>query len=50
MSYGCDHHGTGSKPCTCDFCGMGKPIPDSIYGKNEQACKGLRLSRGPDPR
>jgi len=18
-SYGCDHHGTGSKPCTCDF-------------------------------
>lgn len=20
MSYGCDHHGTGPKPCTCDFC------------------------------
>jgi hypothetical protein len=20
MKYGCDHHGTGSKPCTCDFC------------------------------
>ena len=20
MDYGCDHHGTGSKPCTCDFC------------------------------
>jgi hypothetical protein len=19
-TYGCDHHGTGSKPCTCDFC------------------------------
>ena len=18
--YGCDHHGSGSKPCTCDFC------------------------------
>jgi len=20
MNYGCDHHGTGSKLCTCDFC------------------------------
>ena len=20
MRYGCDHHGTGSKPCSCDFC------------------------------
>jgi hypothetical protein len=20
MEYGCDHHGSGSKPCTCDFC------------------------------
>ena len=20
MNFGCDHHGTGSKPCTCDFC------------------------------
>ena len=20
MKYGCDHHGTGSKPCSCDFC------------------------------
>uniref|UniRef100_A0A8H8CRD5 MYND-type domain-containing protein n=1 Tax=Psilocybe cubensis TaxID=181762 RepID=A0A8H8CRD5_PSICU len=20
MDWGCDHHGTGSKPCTCDFC------------------------------
>lgn len=20
MNWGCDHHGTGSKPCTCDFC------------------------------
>jgi hypothetical protein len=20
MDYGCDHHGTGSKPCSCDFC------------------------------
>ena len=20
MKWGCDHHGTGTKPCTCDFC------------------------------
>ena len=20
MNWGCDHHGTGSKPCTCDYC------------------------------
>lgn len=20
LSYGCDHHGKGTKPCTCDFC------------------------------
>lgn len=20
MKWGCDHHGTGSKPCSCDFC------------------------------
>ena len=20
MDYGCDHHGAGSQPCTCDFC------------------------------
>lgn len=20
MKFGCDHHGSGSKPCTCDFC------------------------------
>lgn len=20
MNEGCDHHGSGSKPCTCDFC------------------------------
>ncbi|KAH8656404.1 hypothetical protein BGZ61DRAFT_372375 [Ilyonectria robusta] len=50
--FGCDHHGNGSTPCSCDFCKMGKPIPDSIY-KNwieSAAGKGLRLSRGPDPR
>ena len=20
MDFGCDHHGSGSKPCSCDFC------------------------------
>jgi hypothetical protein len=20
QKFGCDHHGRGSKPCTCDFC------------------------------
>lgn len=20
MNSGCDHHGSGSKPCTCDYC------------------------------
>jgi hypothetical protein len=50
MPYGCDHHGTGSTPCSCDFCAMGKPVPDHIFKKNEQASRGLRLSQGPDPR
>jgi len=50
--FGCDHHGNGSTPCSCDFCKMGKPIPDSIHkNRTESAAgKGLRLSRGPDPR
>ncbi|KAF6264682.1 histone-fold-containing protein [Scenedesmus sp. NREL 46B-D3] len=30
--------------------GFNKPVPDSISRKNEQACRGLRLSQGPDPR
>ncbi|KAH8743775.1 hypothetical protein F5883DRAFT_33019 [Diaporthe sp. PMI_573] len=50
--FGCDHHGNGSMPCSCDFCKMGKPIPDSIHkSRTESAAgKGLRLSRGPDSR
>ncbi|KIM38938.1 hypothetical protein M413DRAFT_447589 [Hebeloma cylindrosporum] len=50
MKWGCDHHGTGSKPCTCDFCRMGKALPDSIYKERCQTRHGLQLSRGPDPR
>ncbi|KZT67286.1 hypothetical protein DAEQUDRAFT_729327 [Daedalea quercina L-15889] len=50
MNYGCDHHGSGSKPCTCDFCHMGKPLPDSIYNKQSGPRIGLNLRRGPDPR
>ncbi|KAF9475465.1 hypothetical protein BDN70DRAFT_840879 [Pholiota conissans] len=46
----CDHHGSGSKPCTCDFCRMGKPLPDSIYNEKNSSRLGLKLRRGPDPR
>lgn len=51
-NFGCDHHGKGPKPCSCDFCKMGKAIPNSIYDEriNSPAGKGLKLSRGPDPR
>ncbi|KAF9782793.1 hypothetical protein BJ322DRAFT_172060 [Thelephora terrestris] len=50
MDYGCDHHGTGSKPCSCDFCRMGKPLPERIYNKKPASRMGLNLPRGPDPR
>lgn len=47
---GCDHHGSGLDPCQCDFCHMGKPLPDSIYHKDTLGRRGLNLPRGPDPR
>jgi len=50
MNEGCDHHGSGSRPCTCDFCHMGKPVPDSIYRGQTGPSMGLSLRRGPDPR
>ncbi|KAK0469286.1 uncharacterized protein EV420DRAFT_1232522, partial [Desarmillaria tabescens] len=50
MTWGCDHHGTGVKPCTCDFCKMGKALPDSIYHEQSATRMGLRLPRGPDSR
>ncbi|KAF9560651.1 hypothetical protein CPC08DRAFT_665197 [Agrocybe pediades] len=50
MDYGCDHHGSGPKPCTCDFCRMGKPLPDKIYNEDSASRHGLQLRRGPDPR
>ncbi|KAI0314127.1 hypothetical protein OF83DRAFT_1138190 [Amylostereum chailletii] len=50
MRWGCDHHGTGKKPCTCDFCRMGKPLPDRIYYEQSPERMGLTLPRGPDPR
>jgi len=50
MDWGCDHHGTGSRPCTCDFCRMGKPLPDSIYKEKTASRIGLNLRRGPDSR
>ncbi|KAG7001403.1 hypothetical protein G7Y79_00032g067560 [Physcia stellaris] len=50
--FGCDHHGSGSRACTCDFCHMGKPLPDDIYSKTVRSpsAKGLKLLKGPDPR
>ncbi|KAJ7899045.1 hypothetical protein B0H13DRAFT_1718217 [Mycena leptocephala] len=50
MDYGCDHHGTGSRPCTCDFCRMGKPLPSSIFNEKTPSRRGLTLRPGPDPR
>jgi len=51
---GCDHHGhpDASQPCKCDFCKMGKPLPDKLIEKrnNSQAAQGLNLQNGPDPR
>lgn len=26
MDYGCDHHGSGTQPCTCDFCRSVKEV------------------------
>jgi len=49
-TYGCDHHGTGAKPCSCDFCRMGKPVSDKIYYEKTASRMGLTLPRGPDPR
>ncbi|KAI1207353.1 uncharacterized protein F4807DRAFT_462804 [Annulohypoxylon truncatum] len=47
---GCDHHGSGPDPCQCDFCHMGRPLPDVIYNMNTLERQGLNLPRGPDPR
>ena len=47
---GCDHHGSGSTPCTCDFCQMGEPLPEKIFNKKTTENMGLTLRRGPDPR
>ena len=30
MKYGCDHHGTGSRPCTCDFCKYAPSFAPSV--------------------
>ncbi|KAJ8075808.1 hypothetical protein PM082_021440 [Marasmius tenuissimus] len=50
QQFGGDHHGRGKKPCTCDFCRMGEPLPDKIYHKVSQSRMSLDLPRGPDPR
>jgi len=50
IPYGCDHHGSGSRPCTCDYCRGGEPLPDSIYHEKTASRMNLNLRRGPDPR
>ena len=50
MKYGCDHHGRGTFPCSCDFCGMGKPLTEKIYKEKTTHKVGLILARGPDKR
>jgi len=50
LKYGCDHHGSGSVPCTCDFCRMGKALPNGVYNEQSASRMGLQLRRGPDPR
>ncbi|KDR72151.1 hypothetical protein GALMADRAFT_126628 [Galerina marginata CBS 339.88] len=50
MDWGCDHHGTGSRACTCDFCRSGRPLPNSIFNEKNASRHGLTLLRGPDPR
>jgi len=49
-TFGCDHHGTGKKPCSCDFCRAGRALPDKIYNEKTPARHGLQLARGPDTR
>ena len=51
-SYCCDHHGSGSRPCKCDFCVGGKPLTSKILSDRaaSQAAQGLTLPSGPDPR
>ncbi|KAJ7217714.1 hypothetical protein GGX14DRAFT_597525 [Mycena pura] len=50
MDYGCDHHGSGSRSCTCDYCRMGEPLPDDVFNEKTAARHGLNLRRGPDVR
>jgi len=47
--YQCDHHGSGPRPCTCDFCSGGKATPHSTRRKTV-GNYGLNLNYGPDPR
>ena len=52
MDYGCDHHGSGARPCSCDFCKSGKKLSNKIIKERSesQSAFGLNLSVGPDPR
>lgn len=50
--HGCDHHGdlNNPRPCACDYCRAGLPLPDKIFNKKTTHKVGLALRRGPDPR
>lgn len=51
-THGCDHHGDPKavRPCGCDFCSAGRPVPGSIFNRVKQEKMGLALRKGPDPR
>ncbi|CAM9410204.1 unnamed protein product, partial [Heterosigma akashiwo] len=52
--HGCDHHGhrEARKPCGCDYCRAGEPLPEKLWQKKlkKYSAQGLKLLRGPDPR
>ncbi|RYP40831.1 hypothetical protein DL769_011706 [Monosporascus sp. CRB-8-3] len=50
MKWGCDHHGSGPRPCECDYCHMGKPVPDDVFNGSGMERRGLTLLKGPDRR
>jgi hypothetical protein len=62
MDWGCDHHGSGSKPCTCDFCrfvytivprawlrGADSIFQDGEVPTSEDLQRAIRVADGPQP-
>ena len=44
----CDHHGSGSTKCRCDYCTCGQRLPDEyiLERARTQAAQGLTLANG----